>query len=813
MKTHIETIGKTNKDRVAIIDTTTRSHDIDLLNSIFPKDITVFIKKTPVFISILCATTIYRTNTYIENYRSATVDMMNHKISNTDNSYKKKLQSYCSFFLSELSAKSTINYFSRNSIHHSTYPDDIDDTFSALYIIALIDGVCINPDILARVICSLDEIRDSDNSILFNTWFYSHNSHDTNQHINIFNHNNSNSNNNDNLLNKHELKSESGLELKSVPINDNLSKLKIIHDHVANFKSHDIVALSAVVSFFDIISNPATDLKEYLFQSINEILRQLQITKKYSNFESSFYHTYHLPVYLFSRIIWSKDQSFIILKLLSDIKEQETQINSHQDALNAKLIICTMSQIISNIYLFHLQNIINNNELKEKCEMLRLHIHFVLNVFDDVKNKFPSPDLNHNITHSKSYINLNPSDLANLYIEKITRDDDENTTHIYAQSNEFEKLIELETKNAIVFLKKINSNLHTKPDTTSNSTSKLVHNSISHSDTRLFRGTCSCDDTQQCFCIYSSIYAMKHTHIDQTKYLITNNYDTVSPYILFQKHKITEKTICDSVYVYINELIKLYSKQEQIKIKKQIISLAKSTDYKLIRDILVHIVPIQKKISISESLEIHLIGLLGYYLYDKITEGEMIHTFLPIAIFCIRNYVQTISELNNKSTLDYKSILNQGDIQFTTETHHLLSPLEFSANKSIGICILPSILHPEIHDFLYSTLKKFQLIRQICDDVCDETKDMNSNKFTTMNILGTCNSKKDWPHIETILAKYIEEIEEACTTIKLNENKNIIIVSDIILYHTLKLKQKIDLLFFEHKTRIRMNICNSQNTF
>ena len=75
------------------------------------------------------------------------------------------------FLQSQISSCGTTNYYPRNSKHYDTYPDDIDDSCSSLHVISLYSAELIHPELISRIIISLDAIRNSKNNFIFNTWF------------------------------------------------------------------------------------------------------------------------------------------------------------------------------------------------------------------------------------------------------------------------------------------------------------------------------------------------------------------------------------------------------------------------------------------------------------------------------------------------------------------------------------------------------------------------------------------------------------------------------------------------------------------
>jgi hypothetical protein len=112
------------------------------------------------------------------------------------------------FLISQLSCVCTVNY--EHIEIASTYPDDIDDTFSTLYLLESITSDWTTNTKLATIIYTLNQIRNTDTPYLFNTWY---------------------------------------------------SKAKPWH-------STDIVAQSAIVAYFDTLSIPCEELRTYIIESM-----------------------------------------------------------------------------------------------------------------------------------------------------------------------------------------------------------------------------------------------------------------------------------------------------------------------------------------------------------------------------------------------------------------------------------------------------------------------------------------------------------------------------------------------------------------
>lgn len=174
----------------------------------------------PTFISILRLTSLLRIQTYLNslghlschnnslalnirlplstNYRE-TIGIMHTTIDNLKD-----------FLISQLSCICTVNY--EHIEIASIYPDDIDDTFSALYLLENITPGWTTNTRLATIIYTLNQIRNTDTPYLFNTWY---------------------------------------------------SKAQL-------WQSIDIIAQSAIVAYFDTLSIPCEELKTHIIESMKK---------------------------------------------------------------------------------------------------------------------------------------------------------------------------------------------------------------------------------------------------------------------------------------------------------------------------------------------------------------------------------------------------------------------------------------------------------------------------------------------------------------------------------------------------------------
>jgi len=197
-----------------------------LLRSILNRDLKYRYKadrinKRPVFITVLEGTVLLRLRQYFRLLSLSECNIRDQIIHSLD----KQLLEISNFILGQLSYISTLNYVPRKthsyifgnqkrfmhdiSFIKSVYPDDIDDTFSALYLLSLISPHSIHTNRIAIILTELEKIRNPVNKHLFNTWY------------------------------------------SRYPI----------------WKNTDYTALSSVVAFFDSIHNPCTELKKEVFNA------------------------------------------------------------------------------------------------------------------------------------------------------------------------------------------------------------------------------------------------------------------------------------------------------------------------------------------------------------------------------------------------------------------------------------------------------------------------------------------------------------------------------------------------------------------
>jgi hypothetical protein len=211
----------------------------------------------PVFISILRLTSLLRIQTYLRYIESGGAIYLNQNHSPDSHRDRNKnyfcipttywylsyqidisIKNIISFLISQFSSLYTLNYIHRDL--PSPYPDDIDDTFSALFAIQNYLPDWTKGSTLATIIFTLDKIREKDTPFLFNTWY----------------------------------------------------KARIDTDTESDsWHSLDIVALSAIVAYFESLDLPCELLKTYVMENI----------KLFTAETSEFYTFSYMALYLLSR--------------------------------------------------------------------------------------------------------------------------------------------------------------------------------------------------------------------------------------------------------------------------------------------------------------------------------------------------------------------------------------------------------------------------------------------------------------------------------------------------------------------------------
>ncbi len=221
----------------------------------------------PIFLTVLELNILSRIKRYTEE-------------SFTSNILELHISERVSFLLSQFSELCTLNYYPRfqhKNTSYPTYPDDIDDTFSAWYAIYMYEKNLITPQHISALLASLQDIRDLTNYNLFNTWYTS------------------------------EKKDSKNFD---------------------RWHSIDPIALSAIAAFFQAIQVPGDVLISFVYDSLidfKDIDNPLPT--------SEFYHSFPMALYLGSRITFNEERSITLIKLALRILENRDILPPTDQAL------------------------------------------------------------------------------------------------------------------------------------------------------------------------------------------------------------------------------------------------------------------------------------------------------------------------------------------------------------------------------------------------------------------------------------------------------------------------------------------------
>ncbi len=258
----------------------------------------------PVFISILRLTSLLRIQTYLRYIESggAIHPNQNHPLDScgvqnknyfcTPFAYQQlahridiSIRKIISFLISQFSSLYTLNYIHRDL--PSPYPDDIDDTFSALFAIENYLPNWTKDTTLATIIFTLDKIRDKDIPFLFNTWY------------------------------KAQIDIDTDIEPDS-------------------WHSLDIVALSAIVAYFEYLHLPCEELKAHVIEHM----------KSFTAKTSEFYPFSYMALYLLCRIrISNVEFEDIVTRLIGDhvtLNPEPNTLLPHQPDQYTNLLITSI---------------------------------------------------------------------------------------------------------------------------------------------------------------------------------------------------------------------------------------------------------------------------------------------------------------------------------------------------------------------------------------------------------------------------------------------------------------------------------------
>lgn len=137
-------------------------------------------------------------------------------------------------------------------------------------------------------------------------------------------------------------------------------------------------------------------------------------------------------------------------------------------------------------------------------------------------------------------------------------------------------------------------------------------------------------------------------------------------------------------------------------------------------------------------LHLHAIGLIGYCLLDKIHDGELPHLYLPHAIFLIDRYKSEVLTCIYSTSYD-ETLFNHICRIFEQQSTYYLNCRKKQrksrlADKSMGICISAFLFFPKIEflNYFEKFFRKFQLARQIADDILDYEYDCKIGKRNSL---------------------------------------------------------------------------------
>lgn len=606
-----------------------------------------YLYSRPTFISSIELTILSRIKNYINHLKLnidkfAQFDQHGELAIMQISAYSDKL---ISFLMSQLSECYTINYYPRNNIHSYTkspYPDDIDDTFTALFAIYKNSPKLITANHIATLLMGLEKIRSIEEPFTFNTWY-----------INNIN-------------------SSDHIGLHDQQVQENFKSDKSVK---SAWIEVDPIVNSSIQAFFSELSyDQNTKLLDYILKSPS------QDTNK---FNSRYYHSSSFAHYLISRIKLNPNyhETYLLglFQNLSDLSSSDAKYNTEM-LLNKSKIIASISHIIHENPEYTSKYFRSLNQYFKPQELLNL-------IFE------------------------HDFDASELYIES---DKDDNT--LYAKSIDIDKLIIIECLFSMEILK-LNFEI-----------SKLA-----------------CERS----------FAESHL----------------------------------KTYNYKSELLQyLYSIDSEIRdiseIDHLIEQLLNSNDFLIIKDFLLHfdlnhIRVIDHDNTTSnqrleelkiELLNIHLIGLVAYNLYDKICDSEFSVHKLPIFLKLKNRFIYKFEKLIIK--YGFNTALN-------TDLEHELDNLESTylnlnncgyidhVNKSLAQFIIPSCLAYKESVEIKSFYKHYLIARQILDDLKDFEHDRSISKITTMTYFQEISDQRSYTIINTkdVLDKIFWHIEQAELTL------------------------------------------------
>lgn len=237
------------------------------------------LENQPIFLTIIELTILVRIRTYIHLLS----DKTNNQYGQILISLEIHIEKRNSFLLSQFGKNCTLNYYPKSFGQSSIYPNDVDDTGSALFAIFYANNTLITPFHISNLLLSLEEIRIPEFPHLFNTWY--------------------------------------------------LSKTQVLSDK--RWRSLDAIALSGLSAFFQAMHSPSEYLEQFVFESLFDFkeLGDQSVT-------SEFYHSFPLAFYLGCRIGFDKNKS------LSLIEIAEHYLEIHLISLSSTDIALIISTIL-----------------------------------------------------------------------------------------------------------------------------------------------------------------------------------------------------------------------------------------------------------------------------------------------------------------------------------------------------------------------------------------------------------------------------------------------------------------------------------
>ncbi len=208
-----------------------------------------------------------------------------------------------------------------------------------------------------------------------------------------------------------------------------------------------------------------------------------------------------------------------------------------------------------------------------------------------------------------------------------------------------------------------------------------------------------------------------------------------------------------------------------------IAELISSKDFQICKDIAIssldqNLNPAQTE-HIKKLLNMHILGLVTYYIYDKVIDEEYAADYISVFEHLQILFRRRLRRITKKKKFVYEKILMQTDIFYVFQGDKININLtradeyKYHYNKSFGSCIVPLFIYPEFEAELKRFYKHYLLARQLLDDFKDYTYDKKLNKYTTMksfelrsenNLLTDKNSNLN---IQAIFNAIDEELNEA----------------------------------------------------